>query len=115
MLVKGLDKYFNFIVPTENSDPSWVGFPLTIKHDAGFSRKDLTVFLEKQKIVTRLVFAGNLVRQPAFDGVDYRVVGDLSRTDVIMANTFWVGIWPGLDESHFDYIVSKIVEFIESC
>lgn len=97
------------MLPTEipNAQASWFGFAITLKQG---KRKDLVTFLEKNKIGTRLLFAGNLIRQPLYKGKEYRVVGDLKNTDIIMNNTFWVGIYPALDESHMNYIADKIKE-----
>ncbi|QAB15790.1 lipopolysaccharide biosynthesis protein RfbH [Hydrogenovibrio thermophilus] len=97
--------------PTENSKPSWFGFPITLKETAGVSRVDLTKYLDQCKIGTRLLFAGNLIRQPYFEGVEYRVVGDLTNTDITMNQTLWLGIYPGLDKEHLDYIAEKLEEF----
>ncbi|OMK89521.1 lipopolysaccharide biosynthesis protein RfbH [Yersinia pestis subsp. microtus bv. Caucasica] len=96
---------------TENSDPSWFGFPITLKEDSGVSRIDLVKFLDEAKVGTRLLFAGNLTRQPYFHDVKYRVVGELTNTDRIMNQTFWIGIYPGLTHDHLDYVVSKFEEF----
>lgn len=97
--------------PTENSTPSWFGFPITLKETAGVSRVDLTKYLDQQKIGTRLLFAGNLIRQPYFEGLEYRVVGDLTNTDITMNQTLWLGIYPGLGQEHLDYIAEKLEEF----
>ena len=96
---------------TENSDPSWFGFPITLKESAGVSRVVLIKFLDDAKIGTRLLFAGNLIRQPYFAERDYRVVGDLTNTDRIMNQTLWVGIYPGLNHDHLDYVIAKFEEF----
>ena len=97
--------------PTENSTPSWFGFPITLKETAGVSRVDLTKYLDQNKIGTRLLFAGNLIRQPYFEGIEYRVVGELTNTDITMNQTLWLGIYPGLDKAHLDYIAEKLEEF----
>jgi CDP-6-deoxy-D-xylo-4-hexulose-3-dehydrase len=114
-LFKGLSKVQGLIMPraTEKSDPSWFGFPLTIdpKHPA--DREDLLRFLDSRKIGTRLLFAGNLTRQPAYKNVDWRVVGDLTNTDIVMKRTFWVGTYPGLTPVMLDYIIESISEFME--
>ncbi|MEZ8145390.1 lipopolysaccharide biosynthesis protein RfbH [Enterovibrio norvegicus] len=96
---------------TENSDPSWFGFPITLKENCGIERVDLLKFLDQYKIGTRLLFAGNLIRQPYFENVEYRVVGDLKNTDLIMNNTFWIGVFPGLTNEHLDFVVEKFEEF----
>lgn len=97
--------------PTENSTPSWFGFPITLKETAGVNRVDLTKYLDQQKIGTRLLFAGNLIHQPYFEGLEYRVVGDLTNTDITMNQTLWLGIYPGLGKEHLDYIAEKLEEF----
>lgn len=96
---------------TEKSDPSWFGFPITLKESSGVTRIELIKFLDAAKIGTRLLFAGNLTRQPYFHNVKYRVVGKLTNTDRIMNQTFWIGIYPGLTQEHLDYVVSKLEEF----
>ncbi|MBE1274796.1 lipopolysaccharide biosynthesis protein RfbH [Enterovibrio baiacu] len=96
---------------TEKSEPSWFGFPITIKPETGIGRVELLKFLDQFKIGTRLLFAGNLIRQPYFEGVEYRVVGDLTNTDLIMNNTFWVGVYPGLSKEHLDFVIEKFEEF----
>lgn len=96
---------------TPNSDPSWFGFPVTLKEDAGVRRVDLLKFLDQNKIGTRLLFAGNLTRQPYFQNVEYRVVGDLTNTDRTMNQTFWLGVQPSLTQQHFDFVGDKFEEF----
>ncbi|MBT6053590.1 MAG: lipopolysaccharide biosynthesis protein RfbH [Lentimicrobiaceae bacterium] len=102
--------------PTENSDPSWFGFPITVNENAGFTRDDIVKHLESSNIQTRMLFAGNLLKHPCFDemraqGNGYRVVGELKNTDRIMNNTFWVGVYPGMSEEKLAYIVDKIACF----
>lgn len=96
---------------TENSTPSWFGFPITLKGSAGVNRVDLTKYLDQNKVGTRLLFAGNLIRQPYFENVDYRIVGELTNTNITMNQTLWLGIYPGLDTVHLDYIAEKVEEF----
>jgi CDP-6-deoxy-D-xylo-4-hexulose-3-dehydrase len=96
---------------TPNSEPSWFGFPLVLKETAGVKRTDLINFLEQNKIGTRLLFAGNLTKQPYMSGRYFRVSGDLTNTDVVMNQTFWLGTFPGLDKEHLDYIAEKLEEF----
>ena len=113
-LTDGLASCADFIeLPeaTEHSDPSWFGFPITLKEDAGVSRVELLKFFDEAKIGTRLLFAGNLTRQPYFENIEYRVHGELTVTDRIMNQTFWIGVFPGLTTDHLDYIVSKFEEF----
>jgi len=98
---------------TPKSDPSWFGFPLTVREDAGFTRNDIVTHLEKKKIATRLLFAGNITRQPAYSHVTYRTVGDLTNTDLVMNNTFWIGVYPGLTDEMIEYVVTTLIDFIE--
>ncbi len=88
-----------------------VWLPITLKETSGVNRVELVKFLDEAKIGTRLLFAGNLIRQPYFANVKYRVVGELTNTDRIMNQTFWIGIYPGLTTEHLDYVVSKFEEF----
>jgi len=106
-----LTDFIELTEPTENSTPSWFGFPITVKETAGVNRVDLTKYLDQNKIGTRLLFAGNLIRQPYFDGVEHRVVGELTNTDITMNQTMWLGIYPGLSTEHLDYIAEKMEEF----
>lgn len=103
--------------PEKNSKPSWFGFLITLKDDAGFTRTDLTKFLESSKIQTRNFFAGNLIKHPAFEiytkDQDYRVVGELKETDRIMNSTFWIGVYPGMTDEKLTYMAEKIREFCE--
>ncbi len=98
---------------TENSDPSWFGFPLTLKEGASFSRVQLLQNLDQNKIGSRLLFAGNLTKQPYMEGVEHRVVGELKNTDQIMENTFWIGIYPGVTQEMLDFTADSIGAFIE--
>ncbi|GHT01952.1 lipopolysaccharide biosynthesis protein RfbH [Synergistales bacterium] len=91
-----------------NSTPSWFGFPIGIAHSVGVNRENLLRFLDSRKIGTRLLFGGNLTRQPAYIGRDHRIVGKLKNTDYVMNNVFWVGVYPGLSKEMLDYIVSSI-------
>ena len=96
---------------TPGSDPSWFGFPIGVKPGAPFKRDQLTHALEAKKIGTRLLFAGNLLRQPAYEGWEYRVVGEMTNTDFVMNNVFWIGVFPGLTEAMLDHIVATAKEF----
>ena len=98
-------------VATENSDPSWFGFPMTLKPEANVARVDLLTYLDQHKIGTRLLFAGNLTRQPYMIGRNYRVSGDLTYTDRVMNDTFWIGVFPGLTREMLDFTVAKLEEF----
>jgi len=95
-----------------NSDPSWFAFPITIKPTAGFERNALTRFLEKYKIETRNLFSGNLLRHPAFMNINCRVVGDLTNTDLITTNTFFIGIYPGIGLAHLEWIKTVFQRFM---
>jgi CDP-6-deoxy-D-xylo-4-hexulose-3-dehydrase len=99
---------------TPRSDPSWFGFPITVRAGAPFSRAALVRHLEDRKIGTRLLFAGNLIRQPYFAGRQYRVVGPLTNTDIVMNDTFWIGVYPGLDAGMLDYAADQITAFVEA-
>jgi len=114
-LKEGLASCEEFLIlpeATENSDPSWFGFPITIKADSDIDRVELLKFMDQHKIGTRLLFAGNLTRQPYFKDVEYRVVGELTNTDIIMNQTFWIGVYPGLSTDHLDFIIEKFEEFL---
>jgi len=106
-----LEKYLILPEVTPNSDPSWFGFPITIREDAPFPRIDLLRYLDDKNISTRLLFAGNLTKQPYFQGINYRISGSLDNTDRIMNQTFWVGVFPGLTEEMLDYAVETIEAF----
>jgi CDP-6-deoxy-D-xylo-4-hexulose-3-dehydrase len=97
---------------TKHSEPSWFGFPITLDPKHPVNREELLRFLDSKKIGTRLMFAGNILKQPAYKDVDFRVVGDLTNTDIVMMRTFWVGVYPGLTEPMLDYIVENIIEFV---
>lgn len=98
--------------PTPGSDPSWFGFVLTVEPHARFSRRELVAFLEGRKIGTRQLFAGNLTRHPAYLDTHYRVVGDLTNSDIITENTFWIGVHPGLTDEMIDYMAGSVLEFV---
>jgi CDP-6-deoxy-D-xylo-4-hexulose-3-dehydrase len=102
---------------TEHSDPSWFGFPIAVRPDAPFTRDELTRHLDGKKIGTRLMFAGNLLRQPAYAGIECRVVGDadgeLPNTDFVMNQVFWIGVFPGLTDAMLDYVVETMKAFAE--
>jgi len=99
-------------VATKDSDPSWFGFALTIAEDAPFTRQNLVDFLQQRRIGTRLLFAGNLTRHPAYLDREFRVVGDLTNSDIISERTFWLGVYPGLTIEMIDYVASSIRDFV---
>jgi len=107
----GLTEFIDLPEATKNSEPSWFGFPITLKDN--IDRVAFTKYLDEHKIGTRLLFAGNLTRQPYFEEIEYRIVGDLINTDITMSQTLWLGIYPGLGESQLDYIAKKLEEFLE--
>ncbi|WP_455667513.1 lipopolysaccharide biosynthesis protein RfbH [Phocaeicola sp.] len=103
--------------PMKNSNPSWFGFLISVKTDVGFTRNQLSEYLENKRIQTRNLFAGNLVKHPAFDemrakGEGFRIVGELKNTDFVMTNTFWIGVYPGMTEEMLQYMISTIKEFV---
>jgi CDP-6-deoxy-D-xylo-4-hexulose-3-dehydrase len=97
---------------TKDSDPSWFGFPITVKEGSPVTRLDLITYLDQQKIGTRLLFAGNLIRQPYMAGAKYRVSGDLTNTENVMNNTFWIGVQPALTKEMLEYVVCQIEAFL---
>jgi CDP-6-deoxy-D-xylo-4-hexulose-3-dehydrase len=105
-------------VAADKADPSWFGFLLTVRAGAGFERAALVNYLENQGIQTRMLFAGNMIKHPCFDemrvkGEGYRVVGELKNTDLIMNNTFWVGVYPGLTPEMIDFMIKTIKDFVK--
>lgn len=106
----------SFVLPKAlpGADPSWFCFPLTIRDEAKFNRSEITAWLEKNRIQTRLLFAGNIIRQPAYRKVEYRVVGKLTNSDKIMRDTFFIGVYPGIDEERLKYVIDKVREFMNS-
>lgn len=107
---RGLDRHFLLAEPTPGSEPSWFGFCLTVADSSRWTSGDVARFLEDRKVGSRPVFAGNLLRQPAFSNIEHRVVGALTNTDIAMERSFWIGIWPGLTEAHLDYVVRVFEE-----
>ncbi len=110
--LKSCEEFLNLPEATEGSDPSWFGFPITVKKSSPVSRLDLTTYLDQNKIGTRLLFAGNLTRQPYMVNAEYRVSGNLTHTDNVMNNTFWIGVQPALNEEMLDFVVKKIESFL---
>lgn len=119
-LKQGLEGIQGLILPEaqKNSNPSWFGFLISVKADAGFTRNEFSQYLESKKIQTRNLFAGNLLKHPAFDemrrsGEGFRVVGKLDGTDFIMNNTLWIGVYPGMTHEMLDYMITTIKEFVK--
>ncbi|MBQ6200539.1 MAG: lipopolysaccharide biosynthesis protein RfbH [Prevotella sp.] len=121
MLYDGLKDVPGLILPVAeaNSNPSWFGFLIAVKEDAGFTRNELTGYLEQNKIQTRNLFAGNLTKHPCFDemratGEGYRIVGELKNTDFVMTNGFWIGVFPGMTKEMNQWMIKCIKEFVAS-
>jgi CDP-6-deoxy-D-xylo-4-hexulose-3-dehydrase len=114
-LKNGLKSCEEFLIlpqATPKSDPSWFGFPITLRENAPVSRVDLLRYLDQEKIGTRLLFAGNLIRQPYMVGRNYRVSGSLENTDIVMKDTFWIGVQPAIGEPELEYVVDKISTYL---
>lgn len=109
--LKSCENFLHMPEATPNSEPSWFGFPVVLKESAGVKRVDLLNYLDQNKIATRLVFAGNLVRQPYMIGKNYRISGELTNSDIVMNQSFWLGVFPALTHEHLDYIAEKLEEF----
>lgn len=107
-----LDKYFILPKKTPNSDPSWFGFLLTLRENDKIDRRTLVSELEENKIGSRQLFAGNIIKQPGFKNIKYRKIGDLKNTDYIMRQSFWIGVWPGIDDQRINYIVTIFKKII---
>ncbi len=112
--MKALEEYFILPEPTPNSNPSWFGFMLTLRPDLKISRNEIVSKLEENKIGTRLFFGGNLLKQPAYYNLKHRKIDNLVNTDTIMDNSFWLGVWPGLNEQHYDYIFDTLNHLIKN-
>jgi CDP-6-deoxy-D-xylo-4-hexulose-3-dehydrase len=106
------EEFLQLPVETKGSDPSWFGFPITVKQSSPVTRLDLTTYLDQKKIGTRLLFAGNLTRQPYMQNTNYRVSGDLTNTENVMNNTFWIGVQPALSQEMLEYAASQIEIFL---
>ncbi len=117
VLQEGLARYEEYFVlpePTPESDPSWFGFILTLREDAPFTRDEIVRHFEERKIATRLLFGGNLTRQPAYEDVDFRAVGDLAVSNTIMERAFWIGVYPGLTEPMLEYVLDEFASFFSA-
>jgi len=106
--LRGMEEFFILPEATACSEPSWFGFPIAVREGAPFTRNQVTRYLEDRKIATRLLFGGNLVRQPAYQGRDYRVVGDLRNADFVMNQVFWIGVYPGIGPAMMDYMLESL-------
>lgn len=114
-LAKGLNGVEGLLLPraTEKSEPSWFGFPITLDPNHPVNREELLRHLDEKKIGTRLMFAGNIVKQPAYRDVEFRVVGDLKNSDVVMNRSFWIGVFPGLTKPMLDFVIETITNFMK--
>jgi CDP-6-deoxy-D-xylo-4-hexulose-3-dehydrase len=111
--LQDLQNVLKFPYPTPVSEPSWFGFLISVKENAPFTRNELVQYLEEKRIGTRLLFGGNLLRQPLYQGLNYRVVGELKNTDKVMQSAFWMGLFPGLTEEMLTYVVTKVKTFCQ--
>jgi CDP-6-deoxy-D-xylo-4-hexulose-3-dehydrase len=112
--LKDLEEFLILPEQEKNSEPSWFGFPLSLKKNNQYNRNDLIQYLNSNKIGTRLLFSGNLTKQPYMKNTDFKVHGNLKNTDLVMENTFWIGVYPGLSDKHLEYSVFKIKNFFKS-
>lgn len=112
-----MEKYEDYFIrhkPMENSDPSWFGYAITVKENQYFNRDELVNFLNENRIATRLMFGGNLVKQPAYKEQEFRIHKNLINADIVMNSTFWIGVYPGINDEMLEYIFERFEEFIES-
>jgi CDP-6-deoxy-D-xylo-4-hexulose-3-dehydrase len=111
-LLRDCSEFIHLPIETENSTPSWFGFPITLKEECQVGRLELLQYLDQKKVGTRLLFAGNLTRQPYMKEQIYRISGDLNNTDYVMKNTFWVGIHPALERQMIEYTANSIKNYL---
>lgn len=110
--LRDMEEFFILPQATIGAEPSWFGFPLSVRENAPFTRDEVLRYLDDHKIATRLIFGGNLLRQPAYLGIRHRKVGDLANSDFVMNNSLWMGVWPGLDERMLTFVLDKLHEMI---
>ncbi|MEK7665099.1 MAG: lipopolysaccharide biosynthesis protein RfbH [Patescibacteria group bacterium] len=110
---KKYEKYFILPKTEENSEPSWFGFSVLIKETAPFKRSEIVNYLEENKISTRMLFGGNLLKQPAYQNVKHRIVGNLKNTDLVMENLFWIGVYPGITKEKLNYMTAVLGDFLK--
>ncbi|MBU0704986.1 MAG: DegT/DnrJ/EryC1/StrS family aminotransferase, partial [Chloroflexi bacterium] len=113
-LYEGLKPYEEFLILpawSERADPSWFAFPITVRPGAPFSRRDLVNFLEEHQVETRYLFAGNITRQPGYRHIEHRAVGDLPNSDLVLRATFFIGVYPGLDDARIAYVLETFADF----
>ena len=111
--LKDLEEFLILPEPEKNSEPSWFGFPLTLKKNSKYNRNDLVRYLNQNKIGTRLLFSGNLTKQPYMKNINFKVQGNLTNTDIVMNDTFWIGLYPGLSLSHLEYSINKLKDYFK--
>ena len=111
--LKNLEDFLILPEPEKNSDPSWFGFALSLRENGQYNRNDLIKYLNENKIGTRLLFSGNLIKQPYMKDVTFKVNGELKNTDFIMNNTFWIGLYPGLSVKHLEYVINKFKDYFK--
>jgi CDP-6-deoxy-D-xylo-4-hexulose-3-dehydrase len=106
------EKFFYLPEKLEKSDPSWYGFLITVKDPNKIKRNEIVQFLNNHRILSRLLFAGNITKQPGYMNKKCRIIGDLKNTDKLMNDAFWIGVWPGLEKEHLDFVILKFKEFL---
>jgi len=115
-LYKKLSEFNNYLTLPENNpntEPSWFGFPIAVKPEEGVDRDHLVQYLHSKRIGTRLLFAGNLLKQPAYENIEHRIVGDLKNSDKVMKYIFWIGVYPGIDDKKIDFIYRTFKEYFK--
>jgi CDP-6-deoxy-D-xylo-4-hexulose-3-dehydrase len=112
-VLRPYEKYLLLPQASKNSDPSWFGFPILVKENKKFTRADIVGFLEDNKVATRMLFGGNMIKQPAYKQTKYRVFGGLANTDLVMNNLFWIGVYPGIDIQRRKYIIKIFIDFFK--